>query len=420
MFRLTLLAATALAGAAHAQVPAIPRPPEPPAQTAAFRFEDVTETHLPDMTGKHTMDVEAADLDGDGDLDIVTAQEFLANIVLLNEGGRFRRADLLPALPADALEPGPQQLKFAGAGHDSEDVSIADFDGDGRLDIVIVSEDDVKFGRKDVHEFYRGTANGFVLELGRLPDSEANAVAHGDVDGDGDLDLLIAGAGQDRLLLNRGNGHFVDAGLSRLGSDNATAQDAEFADLDKDGDLDLILAQEGSHRLMTNDGRAVFTDNGFHPPSGNVEARKVAPADVDGDGDLDLYFSHVGWQGRSPNDMLMLNDGAGRFALATDERAPREEATTLDARFADLDGDGDLDMVRSDMGPISVWLNNGEGVLTDVSSQVFAEAVTGPNLAVEIADFDRDGRLDLYVGQRSGPAGQGQPARDRLLLGRAR
>lgn len=385
-----------------------------------FRFVDVTNTHLPQSPGVNTMDAVAVDLDGDGRLDLVTAQEWLLNTVLMGEaGGRFRLAsDLLEPLADDELAQGPPQLRQPGMGHDSEDVAVADFDGDGRMDIIIVAEDDVKFGRTGVHEYYRGTPQGFRRVRGVLPDTEANAVAHADLNGDGRDDLLIVGAGQDRLLMNDGRGGFIDETEARLPREAATGQDAEFADIDGDGDLDIILGLEGGHALWLNDGQGRFTDatKDRLPPSGFVEARKVAPVDIDGDGDLDLYFSHVDWQGRDGRDRLFINDGRGFFTDETEARMPPESGLTVDARFADLDGDGDLDMVRADRPAVSVLMNDGTGRFVDVTEQVIGR-VGDHVLAVTLADFDGDGVTDLYLGQLRTFQGDAS-IRDRLYLGR--
>lgn len=383
------------------------------APAPVFRFE---QREVSGMTGANTMDVEAADLDADGDLDLVVAQEFKANLVLINTEGVFAPdRTLLPQPTLDDL-PGPPQLRFEGAGHDSEDVAIADFNGDGRPDIVIVSEDDVKFGRREVHEYFLSSPTGYQRILGVLPDSEADAVVHGDVDGDSALDLVIAGAGPVILLKGDGRGGFKDISKG-LPANSRVVQDIELADLDGDGDLDLVMGQEGGHALWLGDGRGGFTDASDRlPDPGKVEARKVAHVDIDGDGDLDLYFSHVGWQGRSPRDRLLINQGGGRFTDATAARIPEDDDTTLDARFADLDGDGDLDLVRASVGAVTVWLNDGMGRFSDVSAAV-VPPFTGPNLAVEIQDFDGDGRPDIYVGQLRGGGG-GPEIRDRLLINR--
>ena len=334
--------------------------------TAQIRFEDVTETHLPQSPAWNSMDVEVADLNGDGLLDLVAPQEWLVNAVYFGEpGGRFRLGEgALEVLAEDELALGPPQLNQPGMGHDSEDVSISDFDGDGVLDLIIVTEDDVRFGRTGVHEYYRGAGDGrFTRVRGVLPDTEANAVAHADLNGDGAPDLLIVGAGQDRLLINDGRGGFRDETSARLPREAATGQDGEFADLDGDGDLDIVLGMEGGHALWLNDGQGRFTDASRErlPAPGFVEARKVAPVDVD--------------------------------------------------------GDGDLDVVRADRPFITVWLNDGSGRFADVTAQVLAGDVGAHVLAVELADFDGDGLIDIYLGQLR--TSQGSPdTRDRLLLQR--
>jgi len=372
-------------------------------EITVLRFVDVTESHLParGSVAQNSMDVETADLDGDGDLDIVVAQEFLPNLVLRNDGkARFAAwADALPPLDPDLAPAGP-------GGHDSEDVAIADFDGDGILDIVFASEDDLKFGRQSVHEFYRGRPESkFERVHGLLPDTEANAIAWADWNRDAKVDVYLAGAGQDRLLTNDGQGGFRDETEARLPREAATAQDAEFVDVDGDRDLDLVLALEGGHALWIQDAQGFFQDEtkARLPVASFLEARKVAAVDVDRDGDLDLYFAHVGRQGRAAQDRLYVNDGKGRFTDETEKRIGSEANTTADARFADLDGDGDLDLVRVNLGPLEIFVNDGRGVYTDVSETALPKAISGPGLGVEIADFDGDGVLDPYVAFLAGP-----------------
>jgi hypothetical protein len=389
--------------------------------TAEPWFKDASATHLPAPgTGpRNGMDVQAADLDADGDLDLVIPQEFALNRVLLNAGGaRFVEAsDRIPPLAPEEIVGPPR-----AAAHDSEDVSIADFDGDGRLDLVIVSEDDVRMKRINVHQYYRGRPGGaWERVLGQLPDTEADAVAHADLNGDRRPDLIIAGAGQDRLLINDGKGGFRDETAARLPVETMTAQDAEFADLDRDGDLDLVLGLEGGHALWLNDGKGVFRDETAArlPDPGNVEARKVVVHDVDKDGDLDLYFAHVGWQGRLPQDRLYLNDGKGRFTDVTAERLPEESDTTLDAQFADLDKDGDEDLVTSSSGPVRVLLND-KGRFRDATLEVLPVQPMGANIALLVQDLNGDRWPDIYVAQLSRSGSAGPSPQDWLFLHRGK
>lgn len=140
----------------------------------------------------------------------------------------------------------------------------------------------------------------------------------------------------------------------------------------------------------------------------------MTPADVDGDGDLDLYFAHVSWQGRDGRDRLFINDGRGRFTDETQARLPTGDDLTLDAKFADLDRDRDLDLVLGEGGRIRVLANDGTGRFSDVTERALPAEISGVNIAIELADFNQDGRIDLYVGQLSQPDA---PGRDRLFFG---
>lgn len=376
-------------------------------------FTDATANLPLNQSAYATMDAVAHDLDGDGDLDLVLPQEWRPNRILINDG-QARFTDASNALPA------PRDDELVRPVHiqqplqkDTEDVSIADFNGDGRVDLIMVVEDDTKFGRRNVHEYYRARGDGTYERIyGQLPDTIADAIAHADINGDGAPDIIISGEGQDRLLINDGAGNFSDETEARLPRESATAQDVEFIDADGDGDLDLVLGLEGGHALWVNNGQGVFADETATrlPQPGNVEARKVTPADVDGDGDLDLYFAHVSWQGRAPQDHLLINNGAGRFTNESVARLPREDWLGLDAEFADLDGDGDLDIVIGNGGDVRMLENDGAGRFTDVTEEALAEAIPGVSISIEVADFNGDGKPDIYVGQLA------EGARDRLLL----
>lgn len=392
-----------------------------PAETEAPRFTNVTDTHLPTPPerGSASMDAAPFDIDGDGDLDLVLPQEWRTNRILINDGGgRFTvRENAFP-------EPSEQELVRPETApdwllKDTEDVSIADFNGDGVLDIVMVVEDDVKFARREVHQYYLGSPDGsYTRVYGQLPDTEANAVAHGDVNADGALDLLISGAAQDVLLINDGKGVFSNETTKRLPREAAVAQDGELFDADGDGDLDIVLGIEGGHALWINDGAGVFADESAArlPAPGFVEARKVTPQDVDGDGDLDLYFAHVSWQGRDGQDRLYINDGSGTFTDETETRLGKESELTLDAKFGDLDLDGDPDLVLGNAGSIQIYTNDGDGNFTRVTEAALGEGgnVTGTSITLEVADFNGDGRPDIFVGQLSGLSPE--PATDRLFL----
>ncbi|MEM8907670.1 MAG: VCBS repeat-containing protein, partial [Bacteroidota bacterium] len=193
-----------------------------------------------------SMDVQAADLDADGDLDIVLANEFQGNTILWNDGTATFSST------ASAL---PQMV------HDSEDVAIADFDQDGDLDLFFCSEDDVDLGGQNVHEYYWNDGTGqFTVAPYQAPDSKANALLAADLNNDGFPDLIFGNIGQNRILINQQNGFFADETLTRLPSFFDSTQDLQLGDLDGDEDLDLIVGNEDGNRLLINDGTGQFAD----------------------------------------------------------------------------------------------------------------------------------------------------------------
>lgn len=371
-------------------------------------YSDVTATHLPaGLLNGLSMDAGVADLDADGDLDIVIANEFRPNILLVNDGAG-RLTDGSSRLPA--------------ANRDSEDVGIADFDGDGDPDIVVVSEDD-----RTNELYFNDGAGRFSDEGARLPvEGTTNGVVVADVNGDDFPDILFANNGQDALIINDGSGNFADETADRLPRSADVTQDLELGDVDGDGDLDMIVANEGANALYINDGTGRFTDESatrIPQRQGGEETREADFGDVDGDGDLDLLFANVAAfvAGADPRNRLLINDGEGTFADETSSRLPAASVSSFDGDLVDVDGDGDLDIVTANadvdlsVGRIAdsryrAYLNDGSGVFTDASDEVFGAGTRGTGLDLEFADFDGDGRPDFYLASRGTP--------DRLLLRR--
>lgn len=340
------------------------------------------------------MDVRAADLDGDGDPDLVFAREFQANFLLRNNGAGVFTNGTTGNLPQEV--------------HDSEDVAIADFNGDGHLDLVFCSEDDVTQGWSDVHEYYLGDGTGkFVAAVYQIPDSEANAVITTDLNSDGFPDLLLGNKGVPTVLINNGSGLFTIEN-NRVPAPQRTTQDLALIDVDGDGDLDLLAGNENGNWLMINDGAGQFSDGTNRLPLQglNLETRKIAVGDADGDGDMDIFLANVQFiAGKNPQNRLFLNDGTGHFSDATATHLPADTDHTIDAIFEDVDLDNDLDIVVANVfgAPVKIYQNNGAGVFSDATIAVLGQLYYRDALGVIAEDLNGDGLRDLYICHRRTP-----------------
>ena len=247
-----------------------------------------------------------------------------------------------------------------------------------------------------------------------MQSQEGPALAVGDVDGDGLDDLYFGGAlGQPGVLALQRGGRFVTTAVPAFDAD-AGAEDvgAAFLDADGDGDLDLYVGSGGyefeatapvlQDRLYLGDGAGGFeaAPDGAVPSTPSSSGAVVA-ADWDGDGDTDLFVAGrvvPGAYGVPARSALLRNvgrDGEARLVDVTRSVAPGLDQAGLvsGARFADVDGDGDPDLVAvGEWMPVTVWVNDRgrfAALPIDGTSGVWGD--------VEAADWDGDGDLDLVA-----------------------
>lgn len=359
-------------------------------------YQDATKTHLPygDLQAL-SMDAGVADLDSDGDLDILIANEHQPNILLINDGqGRFTNES---------------RLRIPQMAHDSEDIGIADFDMDGDLDIIVVSEDD------KTNELYLNNGDGTFKDAGdRIPVAgTSNSVVVYDLNKDGAPDILIGNNGQNNVLINDGKGHFKEETMERLGSFVDVTQDLTLADVDGDGDEDLLIGNEDNNRLLINDGNGFFKDeSATRLPYRTTpeETREVDVVDIDGDGDLDILYGNVQAfvEGAIRQNRLLKNDGQGFFTDITATHLPKDNNRCFGVAFLDIDHDGDADIMTGNTNgarfagstPFSIYSNDGSGNFTENLNGILPEGIDGRGFDIDFKDFNGDGINDLFLSNR--------------------
>lgn len=405
-----------------------------------LRFTDVAAAAgVRGESGDYGMGVAAADLEGDGDQDLLVTG-LGRNRLYVNEGkGHFIEQ--------------AEAAGVAGGGEWSASACFFDADRDGTLDLYLANyvEFSVEVNRDhpcgvDVtgvrdycapkeylgvqHWFFRGQGDAKFEECaiarglgatGPLSDhSKGLGVVASDVDDDGDQDLYVANDGTPNFLfLNDGRGQFEEQGIVRgcaYGEDGRSlaGMGCDAGDYDGDGDFDLLCVNLSTemNSLYQNDGRGWFTDENRAAGLATVDRGEVGFGvdlfDHDHDGDLDLLIAngHVlvnvhrsrgaAWYMQA--DQLLENDGSGRFRQVAPEQAGAYFTVRNAARglaTGDLDGDGDLDAVIVARDEAAILLRNNH-----VPAGQRADAFL---FALRAAAGNRDAigaKLTLTVGDR--------------------
>jgi FG-GAP-like repeat len=283
------------------------------------------------------------------------------------------------------------------------------------------------------------------------PGPNVSDLASGDLDGDGDLDLLIADATSSRvrLLFNLGANGFTQVSLAPGGAPGALA----VGDVDGDGDLDFVVGLDKQLRCYLNDGRGSFTPRApLAFPAADSGSVSLTLLDSDGDGQLDAWLGlsdHALPSGSWTGGLIVaLGDGSGGFTLQPThelalpafevvvadlngdgrpdaaELAGYTSASTIALAFGadggfvngastysaglyagdlacgDWDGDGDADLASGNKYSLSLLVNDGSGAFTHGQSLNVGNYVKG----ITAADLDRDGDLDLLANSGSASA----------------
>ncbi len=243
----------------------------------------------------------------------------------------------------------------------------------------------------------------------KMQSREGPALAVGDVNNDGNEDVFIGGAYQQKGKL------YLQTASGKLTPTTFETEDffedvvAIFEDIDGDQDIDLVIGSGGNFqgartgvRYYANDGAGNFSRGNIIKPT-NTNIATIAPYDYDQDGDIDLFIgsqSIVGLYGVSPPNYLMENDGKGNFKDVTSAKASEitDIGMVTDAIWQDIDVDGkqDLIIVGEWMSP-KIFKNTSQGLRL---LPTHLDRFSGWFNTVEAKDLDNDGDVDVVLGNR--------------------
>lgn len=321
------------------------------------------------------------DVDQDGDPDLVTSVPNPRRWALFsNENGKL------------ATKPSWTSRETTDCDH----ISVLDFNNDGWPDLA---------GTHESHcTLYINRAGKDNVPFGELPNwetglyTDANQIDFGDIDHDGDLDMLMAsGLPVYCLALFENTDGMPSQTVSRTIGPREYSESSILADLDSDGDLDIVATypKKGTVVVYDNDGNGNFDEGTIVYTDLQVrQVQRVYCIDIDQDGVNELFCAKGPWGPPGASVGLAQQSDSEPMKVIW-----RSEADTGFHGFAfqDVDEDGDLDLAAADWGGrrVSLYLQQDGKI---ASSPVWSAQTTGPAHEVMFADLDGDGDLDLAVG----------------------
>jgi hypothetical protein len=277
----------------------------------------------------------------------------------------------------------------------AQGIALVDFDNDG--------DDDLSIGVHDAGvRLFKNNGSGTFTEVsGGLPGPlRGGVVLWFDYDRDSDLDAFTGYAFVDSHFYRNDGATFTQVStlLSATASDYTNVFDALAGDFDKNGYPDLVISpfssSSGVNRIYSNNN-GTFTDTATAPfTTGLVTSRSGNAIDFDNDGDLDIFFG-----GDGINCALYRNDGAGVYTnIAAGTPLENAAKAARGSAWADLDNDGDLDVViaNTNGGGNAILRNDGAGVFVAVTGTPFSSGIANA-IGPVVFDYDNDGDLDIFV-----------------------
>ncbi len=287
-------------------------------------------------------------------------------------------------------------------------VRIVDIDGDGDLDALGIGS--IPKDPKRFFTILQNDGTGHFKDAQSLAprlsmDYRTYALAVGDVDGDGDVDMIlpnfypkVPGPAYALLLLNDGTGRYRPAPVGAMPKVGTVGiMTASLADLDGDGDLDYIQSAVPAKQIYIymNDGKGHFRDESKKRIEALEGPFTIGVGDMDGDKDLDLVFGYASYQKVKYRNPIFFNDGKGNFKYSGISIPHKSNVDRV--QLFDVDRDGDLDVFLQAYLADQLYLNDGKGKLKNVTSRLPKPSNYLGSSGSWVGDLDGNGALDLLL-----------------------
>lgn len=284
-------------------------------------------------------------------------------------------------------------------GGDSRAVNWIDYDNDGDVDLFVTNGP--QFGENNF--FYENNGDGTFTKIDTIAIAQdgkaSDGSSWGDIDNDGDLDLFVANWwGQPNLLyINNGDKTFTFQSGMLMTTEASHSETGSWGDFNNDGYLDLYVCNSGGNLknfLYENNGDGTFNKINDSFLNETFKSRNVDWVDFNNDGLQDIFVTNESNQ----NENLYLNNGDDTFSIASVPSLLQNGGSTAGSNWEDIDNDGDFDVLLVNWGNQrnQLLINNGDGTFTKLNEPPFTTDISN-SFGSSIADIDNDGDLDIII-----------------------